>query len=428
MQWTELKPILIAVAIGIMIGAERERSHSGTTGHFGGVRTFALLAATGALAAVISPTVVAVGFVAVASVVALGYWSSIQTHPGSTTAVSALATYLLGSLTREQAGLAVGIGVVILVLLLSKERLHRLLRDAVTDSEAEDAVKLLVVVFVVLPLLPDRAMGPYGVLNPFKIWLLVVAVVGMGWVGYLGVRVLGARRGMLVSGLAGGFVSASATTAAMGRLAKTSSDDLRPALAGALAASVSTMVQLLLVVGVISRPVLAGLWPPALAASLTLAAGIILTLRRPAKTHASSSTVTAAPNAPASLAADKPNAGAPVRAFALRPALVLTAVITATVLVSRAASAMFGGGAAIGVAALAGFADGHAGAVSAAALAARGDIDVQTTVWAAAASLGTNTLVKIILAAVSGGPTFAWAFALRIVPAAIAFGIVVALL
>ena len=70
----------------------------------------------------------------------------------------------------------------------------------------------------------------------------------------------------------------------------------------------------------------------------------------------------------------------------------------------------------------------HAGAVSAAALAARGEIDVQTAIWAAAASLGTNTLVKIILAAVAGGPTFAWAFALRIVPAATAFGIVAALL
>ena len=180
MSWDDLKPILVAVAIGIMVGAERERSHRDAPGKIGGVRTFALLAATGALAAVISPEVIAVGFVAVGVVVAVGYWSTIQAHPGSTTAVSALATYLLGALTRDRAALAVGIGVVIVVLLLSKERLHRLLRDVVSDAEAEDAVKLLVLAFVVLPLLPDRGLGPYGVLNPFRIWLLVVAVVSIG--------------------------------------------------------------------------------------------------------------------------------------------------------------------------------------------------------------------------------------------------------
>lgn len=425
MNWDDLKPILVAVAIGIMVGAERERSHRDSPGKIGGVRTFALLAATGALAAVISPEVIAVGFVAVGVVVAVGYWSTIQSHPGSTTAVSALATYLLGALTRDRAALAVGIGVVIVVLLLSKERLHRLLRDVVSDTEAEDAVKLLVLAFVVLPLLPDRGLGPYGVINPFRIWLLVVAVVGIGWLGYLGVRVLGSRRGLLVSGLAGGFVSASATTAAMGRLARPSATETaaadsapqaaakaRSALAGALAASISTMVQLALVIGVVSRSVLAGIWAPALAAAVVLAAFVVPLLRRAPIGH----TPTATP----------PTNGA-VRAFALRPALVLAAVITTAVLVSRWASDSFGGGAAIGVAALAGLADGHAGAVSAASLAARGDIDTATAVWAAAASLGTNSLVKVILAFAAGGRGFGLAFSLRLCAAAAAFALVAAL-
>ena len=75
--------------------------------------------------------------------------------------------------------------------------------------------------FVILPLLPNRGLGPYAVLNPERVWLLVVLLTGIGWVGYIGVRALGPERGLLVTGLAGGFVSASATTASMGRLSRT---------------------------------------------------------------------------------------------------------------------------------------------------------------------------------------------------------------
>lgn len=67
------------------------------------------------------------------------------------------------------------------------------------------ALRFFVIAFVVLPLLPDRAMGPYGVLNPSKIWLLVVAVTGLGWVGYVAVRALGPERGLLITGFAGGI-------------------------------------------------------------------------------------------------------------------------------------------------------------------------------------------------------------------------------
>ena len=98
-------------------------------------------------------------------------------------------------------------------LLWSKTRIHRFVRRILTEVEVEDAIKFFVVAFVILPLLPDQGVGPYGVLNPAKIWLLVVLLTGIGWVGYIGVRALGPQRGLLVTGLAGGFVSATATTA-----------------------------------------------------------------------------------------------------------------------------------------------------------------------------------------------------------------------
>jgi uncharacterized membrane protein (DUF4010 family) len=116
------------------------------------------------------------------------------------------------------------------------------------------------VAFVVLPLLPNQPMGPYGVLNPAKVWLLVVLLTGIGWLGYVGVRALGAERGLMVTGLAGGFVSASATTASMGRLSRTAG--VRAPLASALAASLATFVQMLIVIGYVDPGVLRRCSPP----------------------------------------------------------------------------------------------------------------------------------------------------------------------
>ncbi len=439
MPWSHLEPVLIAAAIGAMIGAERERSHPEEPGHVGGVRTFTTMALIGALAALVSPTVVAVGLGAVAAVVVAGSWPTMRTDPGTTTMLAGLATYLLGASTGTRPRLAVAVAVLLVVLLMSKERVHRVLRRQVSDTEMTDAVKLAVVAFVVLPVLPDRGMGPYQVLNPFRIWLLVVAIVGIGCLGYLGVKLLGARRGLLVSGAAGGFVSASATTSAMGRTARDSPDRARPALAGALAASISTMAQLLLVVGVVSTKVLAGLWLPALAAAIALGLAIALILRGDSfrgdrlqgDGHGGDSL--GPPDDPAtkpeSEADDRPDTepDSEARAFALKPALILAAIITSTVLVSRWASGQLGQGGAIAIAAIAGLADGHAGAVSAAALASRGELDVTTAVWAAGASIGTNTAVKLGLALTSGGARFGWSFALRMAPAALAFALVLAL-
>jgi len=418
-MWSELEPVLVASAIGAMIGAERERSHREFPDHFGGVRTFTVLALVGSLARLVSTGTVAVGLAAVGVLIAAGSWRSMRAHPGSTTVFASLAAYLLGSLTESRPQLAIGVSVVLVTLLMSKDRVHRVLRERVTDVEVADAVKFAIVAFVVLPLLPNRGLGPYEVLNPFRIWSLVVAVTGIGWLGYVGVRVLGPRRGLLVSGAAGGFVSASATTSAMGRIARQDPARSKSAVVGALMASVSTMVQLLLVVGVGSTTVALQLALPAAAAAATLLAGVLLLLR-------SARSIDGDQSEPREEPAEQSPPDATVRAFALRPALILAAVITTTVLLSRWASDHLGRSGLVGIAALSGLADGHAGAVSAATLAAKGEISTAAAVWAAGASIGTNTVVKFALAFISGGRRFGRDFAARMIPAVIAF--VVALL
>lgn len=404
MSWQALQPYLVALAIGLLLGFERERSHNRTLS--AGSRSFALLALLGAVAATFGPWAVIAGLVGVAALMALAYFRTSAEDPGTTTEIAAVVAFLLGALAYSRPAIAVALAVVVVGLLVSKSRIHRFARDIVTEVEMEDAIKFFVVAFVVLPLLPDQPMGPYGVLNPAKVWLLVVLLTGIGWLGYVGVRALGAERGLLVTGLAGGFVSASATTASMGRLSRTAG--VRAPLASALAASLATFVQLVIVIGYVAPAVLRRLWPPVLAAAVVLIAVAAYVYRG---AHREDHAEPEADRAPAA------------RPFALKPALILAAVLVFALLLGRWGADVLGPQGAVLGAFGAGLADAHAGSVAAATLAAKGDIGVNTALVAIAAALGSNTLVKIALAFSSGGRRFGLAFVAGMAAPALVFAV-----
>jgi uncharacterized membrane protein (DUF4010 family) len=343
---------------------------------------------------------------------ALAYFRTSDEDPGTTTAIAALLAYMLGALAYRHPTVAVALAVIVAGLLVSKASIHRFARQIVSEVEVEDAIKFLVVAFVILPLLPNRALGPYGVLNPAKIWLLVVLLTGIGWLGYIGVRALGPERGLLVTGLAGGFVSASATTASMGRLSRTAASVHAP-LASALLASLATFVQLLIVIGLVDVDVLRRLWPPVVAAAAVLVAIAAVVYRGAAHAHQSSA------------AEDEDGEATPAsRPFALRPALILAAVLTFALLVGRWGAAVLGAEGTVLAAFAAGLADAHAGAVAAASLAAKGNVTVDTALVAIAAALGSNLLVKTVLAFTAGGRRFGLRFLASMALPAVVFGIV----
>lgn len=393
MAWQQLQPFLVALAIGLLLGLERERGHSGSLP--AGSRSFALLSLTGAVAAAFGMWAVAVGLVGVGALMVLAYFRTSDEDPGTTTEIAAIVAYLLGALAYSRPAVAGALAVIVAVLLVSKDRIHRFAREIISEIELEDAIKFFVVAFVVLPLLPDQPFGPYGVLNPAKVWLLVVLLTGIGWLGYIGVRALGPQRGLLVTGLAGGFVSASATTAAMGRLSRTAG--LRAPLAGALLASVATFVQLLLVIGIVDSDVLRKLWPAAACGAIGLTGVAVFVYRGAASTD------------PDHTAADT-EAQPSERPFALKPALILTAVLTLALLLGRWGSDVLGPQGAVLAAFVAGLADAHAGSVAAASLAAQGDLDVNTALIAISAALGSNLIVKCVLAFTAGGRRFLLGF------------------
>ncbi len=243
--------LFVALGIGLLIGLERERRKGqGPEREAAGVRTFALVALVGGLAAEIGGAIVLAvcgGFIALAAIVA--YATRRNEDPGLTTQIALMTTFLLGALTWRNPALAAGLAVVVTVLLAARGPLHRFVRDSLSPRELHDGLLFAAAALVVLPLVPDHAVGPYGVLNPLVVWRLVVIVMAISAAGYIAMRLVGSRLGLALAGFAGGFVSSTITVAAMGARARETPAVLRTAVAGATLAGLASLIELGIVVG-----------------------------------------------------------------------------------------------------------------------------------------------------------------------------------
>jgi uncharacterized membrane protein (DUF4010 family) len=215
-----LPGLALATAIGLLIGAERgwrlRDEEPGT--RVAGVRTFAILGLLGGLLGLAA----SLGLEIVAMLVALGAIATLlishfvemrsEAHVSATSAIAAIVTMLLGSLaTSDQMALAsVGAGVMV-ALLASRETLHGAL-GRTSQAEMTALIRLALVIFLVLPLLPDSSIGPFGGINPRRIWFVVVVIGSISFAGYILVRWQGARKGTLLMALVGALVSSTAVT------------------------------------------------------------------------------------------------------------------------------------------------------------------------------------------------------------------------
>ncbi len=385
---------LVAGAIGFLLGFERERHafREGEPAPALGTRTLTVLALAGALAGALSTSVVAAGLIAVAVTVVVSYWRTSIEHQGLTTEMTALVTFLLGAYTHVDAAMAAGLAVAIAVLLEQKTRLRHLLRDVVTDVEVDDALRYVAMAVIVLPLLPDRDIDRWGVINPRELWTLVVILAGIGWAGYIATRIFGPRRGLPVTGLAGGFVSGSATTGMMARISRSGPAAFRPSMAGALAASVGTCIQIVLITAVVDSDIALAVLPAMAVGAAVLIVEMVVVARG---TQADAATQSAADE---SLTHRRP--------LQLTASLTIAVILTGSLVLSKALSEQFGSGAAVITAAVAGLADAHAPTMSAASLADDGIVSRSTAIAAIGAALATNTVVKLVLAAAAGGRRF----------------------
>jgi uncharacterized membrane protein (DUF4010 family) len=303
-------------------------------------------------------------------------------------------TCVLGGLALRKPVLAAGLGTLVALLLASRSWLHAFISERLSEREIMDGLLLAGAGLVVLPILPDRAIDPYDVINPRLIWTLALLVMLVNAAGYVALRTLGPTAGLALSGLAGGFVSSAATIATMGGRSREQRDLLRPAVAGAALSSVATVAQLAIILAVTNRALLRPLWPALIAAGLTAAVyGAAFSYR--------------------AAQARKPSAAqSKGRAFEIRTPLILAAAITAVSFAAAWLSSRYGsGGGLLGIG-IAGFADVHASAASAANLARTGSLTLNAGVVAVLLAFATNTVTKAVVAWVAGGP----AFALRVIP------------
>ncbi|MGE3841142.1 MAG: MgtC/SapB family protein [Vicinamibacterales bacterium] len=220
----------IALLIGALLGIEREmrKARERDVG-IGGVRTFILFAELGAVSAWIartqnSPWVFAVTLLGTSLLILAGYTAQARRNPesvGLTTEMAALSVFLLGGLVIwGSPELAVALAIVNSAVLAFKQPLHALV-DRLGTDDLYAVVQLLVATFVVLPLLPDRALDPWGALNPYQLWLLVVLISTLSLIGYVAVRWFGPHTGTALTGIFGGLVSSTAVTLAMSRQSDT---------------------------------------------------------------------------------------------------------------------------------------------------------------------------------------------------------------
>ena len=392
--------LMSALAIGLLIGAERERRKGeGPVRSPAGVRTFAIASLLGAVSMAIGAQwLLAACVLGMAGLSAIAYFRSGQDDPGLTTEAALILTVLLGGLATVHPGLAAGAAVFVAILLAAKDRIHRFVSVALTDEELSDALIFAAGVFVILPLVPDRYLGPFNAINPHTIWLIVILMMLISALGYVAVRLMGPRFGLPLAGLASGFVSSIATIGSMGARARNEPRLSRSAVAGAILSTVATIVELSIVVAATSRPTLYALRFPLVAGgSVIVAYGVLLTLR--------------------TMRSDVPDTIQKGRAFSLRTAMGFALAIAAMLLGSALLNNRFGERGVIAAAAIAGFADAHSVAVSVASLVASGKLSAQGSVIPVLAGLTTNTLAKMVVAPLSGGRRFA----MQVIPGLILF-------
>ena len=398
--------LCVALGIGLLVGAERERRKGSTPGRSAaGIRTFAIASIIGAVGMLVGDIGLLALVVLVTALAALvAYQANHREDPGLTTELALVLTCLLGGMAVKDASMAAGLGALLALLLVARNAIHHFVRNLLTEQDLQDTLIFAAVALILLPIAPDQFMGPFNALNPRNLVALVLAVMAISAAGYMGTRWLGPRYGLPLAGFAAGFVSSTATIHAMGQRAAEHKSNSSPAMAGAVLSSVATFVQLALLIGLVQPALLRSVAIPLLLGGSTAALyGLyFLWMAR----HS------LAPAAP------EPEKG---RAFNLKTSIGFALLLGAVTTVSAALNAWLGDQGIVLSAVVSGLADAHAAAASTASLMAAGKIQAAQAVLPILLGLSANTLTKAVVAFNAGGA----AYARKIIPGLIAMTLAV---
>lgn len=385
------RDLALALGIGLLIGVERGWTmREEAEGHrVAGFRTFALIGFAGGVLGLLSlkltPWFGVVGAAGLMALLVIGYRADLRLRSGNVSATSAVAAFLtlcLGMLTTLGYGrLAVAGAAVSLLLLSMKAQMHKWLKT-LDDTDIQATARYAIIAFVILPILPDRAFGPYGAWNPRDLWLVVVLVTGLSFAGYWASKKMGAARGTVAAAALGATVSSTAVSVELGRRLRNAQESPKVLHAGIAAATAMMLVRVLVLT--------AALAPLALP-TFTLVIG----------PPAALATVIAVAMA---WRADDLNAQPmPVRnPFELWPAVGFAMMVAMIMFASRWAIAHYGDAGLVTLLAITGLYDADSAIITIGNLPA-GAIDPSTAGLLLAAPMLVNTLFKATIVIIFGG-------------------------
>jgi len=396
----------VALAAGALVGLQRQFAKQDEQGDlFAGGRTFALIALLGGLAAVISELfgnalIFAVGLVLVGAIVSIGYYTGAHERgPGLTTEFAAIVTYFAGALAGiGELTIAVAVAVATTTLLALKPY-TRAFVSRIDDDDVKATLQFAVLVALVLPLLPREPIGPspFDAASPFNIGLMVVFILGLSFLGYVLIKVIGPRRGISLTGILGGLVSSTAVTLTMSERSKASVGLVR-VLSGAVLLAWTIMYGRVLVeVGVVNAELLRDLWLPiGIGLAITGTWAVWIGLRRRSDVDGTHDQEFSNP-------------------FSLGPAIQFGLLYGVVLIGSKALSEWLGDAGVYAGAIASGVADVDAITLSMAELSRTGELEDEIAVNAIVLAAASNTIVK-------GG--LVWALSTRamrklVVPAAL---------
>ena len=286
MDNTVLLNLGVALGIGLLIGAERERSKSHvqiTNGQvdntLAGIRTFTIASMLGAITSSMNFWLMFASLICVAIFASVAFYVRRDERLGLMTEISLLFTVVLGALAMTAPVLAASLAVVAAILLSAKEPIHGFVLGVVTKDELNDFLILSGATLIILPLMPNATMGPFAAINPHNLWLVVILVMAIGAFGHLALRIIGGRIGLPLVGMVSGFISSIATISAMGHRSRETPALMGSAVAGAVLSCFSTILQITLILAAISQTTLKSLAMPLIfGGAATLICGGALTL------------------------------------------------------------------------------------------------------------------------------------------------------
>ncbi|OPY30035.1 MAG: MgtC family protein [Methanocella sp. PtaU1.Bin125] len=405
--------LLLSLAIGLMVGFEREIAQEKMTNvKFAGLRTFGLAGLIGGVTAylasnsylpadgtvpAITPNgyfIIGVVLLAIMGLLTIAYYRStgIQQRLGFTTEISVILTFLMGCLAFLDPGVAIILAVMTTIILAFKQPLHEF-THRIPKEEFYDSLLFALIAIVILPILPNRDFGlPYpgfeAIFNPQEIWLFVVFISGVSYIGYFLVKWLGPQTGLAITGIVGGIASSTAVTTTMATQTKRVNGMENEATMAATLANMVMLIRVVILVLLINPGLLAYLGLPI---GAMLVAGLVVAgyfyLKGARKGRESETIRLRSP-------------------FSIRPALTFAALIAAILFVSKTASVYLGNLGLYTTALFAGLADVDAITISASTLASGGATLASVAVIAILIGVFVNLLIRIVYAYYFGTPKF----------------------